>query len=319
MLDIRSYDHIIIALSGGKDSLACLLHLLDLRVDPKKIEIWHHLVDGNEGSTLMDWACTSGYCRALAKAFNLPIYFSWLEGGFEREMLRDNTSKACSWFETPTGLCKAGGASGKLGTRLKFPQLSASLTTRWCSAYLKVDVCSIAIANQPRFIGKRILVVSGERGEESANRAKYAVLEPDRTHCDTRHVDRFRPILHWSSEQVWALIKKHLINPHPAYRLGFGRVSCQFCIFGSDNQWATLYLIDPERVERIARYEEQFNITIHRSMTVMERVQRGTPYPLLNLLDINAALEPKFSEPIFLPKKRWLLPSGAYGEACGSP
>ncbi|EGQ60476.1 hypothetical protein GGI1_00690 [Acidithiobacillus sp. GGI-221] len=28
--DIQSYDHILVAFSGGKDSLACLLHLLEL-------------------------------------------------------------------------------------------------------------------------------------------------------------------------------------------------------------------------------------------------------------------------------------------------
>lgn len=36
------YDAILVAFSGGKDSLACLLHLLDLGVDRSKIELWHH-------------------------------------------------------------------------------------------------------------------------------------------------------------------------------------------------------------------------------------------------------------------------------------
>lgn len=49
--DLATYDHIIVAFSGGKDSWACLLHLLDLDVERKKIELWHHLVDGREGST----------------------------------------------------------------------------------------------------------------------------------------------------------------------------------------------------------------------------------------------------------------------------
>ena len=41
-IDINSYDHYIIAFSGGKDSLACLLHLLELGVDRSKVELWHH-------------------------------------------------------------------------------------------------------------------------------------------------------------------------------------------------------------------------------------------------------------------------------------
>ncbi|WP_192820023.1 phosphoadenosine phosphosulfate reductase domain-containing protein [Leptolyngbya boryana] len=234
-------------------------------------------------------------------------------------MLRENTTKAPTWFETPDGLCRAGGTSPKLGTRLKFPQQGASLTVRWCSAYLKIDVCAIAINNQSRFSGRRTLVISGERAEESANRASYAEFEPDRTHANTRHVDRWRPVLHWRTEQVWNLIRRYRVSPHPAYRLGFGRVSCQFCIFGSDHQWATLWLIDPERVERLIAYEEQFGLTIHRSMSIRERIQRGTPYPLLNLLDIAAALDDRFIEPAIVPKGKWRLPAGANGETCGSP
>ncbi len=39
-IDLASYDKIIVYFSGGKDSLACLLLLLVLGVDPTKIELW---------------------------------------------------------------------------------------------------------------------------------------------------------------------------------------------------------------------------------------------------------------------------------------
>ena len=38
--------------------LAALLRLLDLGVDRDRLELWHHDVDGREGSTLMDWPFT---------------------------------------------------------------------------------------------------------------------------------------------------------------------------------------------------------------------------------------------------------------------
>jgi 3'-phosphoadenosine 5'-phosphosulfate sulfotransferase (PAPS reductase)/FAD synthetase len=44
--DLRSYDHILVSCSGGKDSLACLLHLIDEGADPARIELHHHDVDG---------------------------------------------------------------------------------------------------------------------------------------------------------------------------------------------------------------------------------------------------------------------------------
>ena len=99
--DLASYDHFIVAFSGGKDSLACVLHLLDLGVPRDRIELWHHDVDGQEGSRLMDWPVTRDYCRAVAEALEIPLYFSWKVGGFEREMRRDGTATAPTRYEAP--------------------------------------------------------------------------------------------------------------------------------------------------------------------------------------------------------------------------
>lgn len=139
-VDPFSYDVIIVAFSGGKDSLALLLLLLLLGVPQERIELWHHDVDGREGSTLMDWPCTRDYCRQIAAAFGVRIYFSWKVGGFEGEMLRDQTPTAAYLFETPYGLERAGGESDKPGYRRQFPMKTGDLGKRWCSAYTKTHV-----------------------------------------------------------------------------------------------------------------------------------------------------------------------------------
>jgi 3'-phosphoadenosine 5'-phosphosulfate sulfotransferase (PAPS reductase)/FAD synthetase len=198
-VDLDSYERIIVFFSGGKDSLACLLHLLDLGVEPGRIELWHHDVDGREGSHLMDWPCTAAYCRAVAMAFGVKLWFSWKAGGFEAEMLRDEAATAAIHFETPDGVQVVGGDSARVGTRLKFPQVSGDLRVRWCSAYLKIDVASRAITSQARFEGSRSLVISGERAEESPQRAKYKEFEPHRTSNTKRHVDHWRPVHAWSA------------------------------------------------------------------------------------------------------------------------
>lgn len=179
----------------------------------------------------MDWAITADYCRKVAAAFGVPIFFSWKVGGFEREMLRSNSLTAPTKFETPNeGIKQVGGTRGKPNTRLKYPQVSANLSVRWCSAYLKIDVGAAAIRNQKRFNDSKTLTISGERAEESAARANYKGFEPDRADKrngrNARHVDRWRPIHGWSEGEVWAIIKKYGVNPHPAYWLGWGRVSC---------------------------------------------------------------------------------------------
>lgn len=131
-VDPHSYDNIIVAFSGGKDSIACFLHLLDLGVPKEKIELWHHDIDGREGSTLMDWPVTRDYCLKFAQAFGVKIYFSWKWGGFEGEMLRYNALTSPTVFETPDGPKISGGIKGTLSTRRKFPQQAASLSVRWC-------------------------------------------------------------------------------------------------------------------------------------------------------------------------------------------
>jgi 3'-phosphoadenosine 5'-phosphosulfate sulfotransferase (PAPS reductase)/FAD synthetase len=331
--DLASYDHIIVYFSGGKDSLACLLHLLDSGADPARIELWHHEIDGREGSRLMDWPITPGYCKAVAQHFKLPIYFSWREGGFEREMLRHEALTAPVHFETPDGEVIRGGISGTPNTREKFPQVSANLSVRWCSASLKIDVAARAICNQDRFLGKRTLTISGERAEESPARAKYAEFEPDRTDRRNgrrrmRHVDRWRAVHDWSEAQVWAIIEKHLINPHPAYWLGWGRVSCMMCIFGNQNQWASarrllehgrqeweaLKADQPDQFARVAAYEAQFGTTIHRTRSVVESADLGTPYQL-DPDKARQALAEEFTEQVLLAE--WRMPPGAFGESAG--
>jgi 3'-phosphoadenosine 5'-phosphosulfate sulfotransferase (PAPS reductase)/FAD synthetase len=316
--DLVSYDTVIVAFSGGKDSLACLLHLLDLGVPRERIELWHHDVDGREGSTLMDWPCTRDYCRKVAAAFGVPIFFSWKVGGFEREMLRDSTPTAPIAFEVPGGEVLTTGGHGKPNTRKQFPQVSPDLSVRWCSAYLKIDVCAAAIRNQARFCDKRTLVVTGERAEESAARAKYKTFEPHRADLrdgrTPRHVDQWRPVHAWSEREVWALIERHRVNPHPAYRLGWGRVSCAACIFGNADQWASLRAVNPAQFAAVATHERESGKTIKRRLSVVETADVGTPYPM-DERDVRAALSPTFDEPVVLDA--WTLPRGAFGDSCG--
>lgn len=162
--ELLSYDRYLVQFSGGKDSTACFLHLVEQGVPEEKIELWHQLVDGR-GKTWMDWEITEAYCRAFAEAFGVPIYFSWKEGGFRREAFRENARTAPTTFELPGGTTKTiGGGRGKESTRMRFPQISPDLSVRWCSAYLKIDICASAIRNQARFNDLRTLVISGERG-----------------------------------------------------------------------------------------------------------------------------------------------------------
>lgn len=320
---LHSFDRVIVLFSGGKDCTASFLHLLDNGVKRECIELWHHEVDGREGVKLaMDWPSTPDYCRKFAAAFGVKIYFSWKTGGLEGEMLRQDARTRPVIFETPDGVAQAGGQAGKFATRRKFPQVSGNLSVRWCSAYLKIDVASLAIHNQERFMKGTTLMVSGERAEESPARSRYKVLEPDR--CDNRdsktrprYIDHWRPVHGWNESEVWEIIGRYKVNPAPAYHLGWGRLSCMTCIFGSPNQWASVGKIAPERLSLIADYETEFGCTIHRSQSVLERASAGKPYAMSDEA-VRIAMSETYDQPIILADgEEWQLPLGAFGEKDG--
>lgn len=313
--DPGAYRRFVVAFSGGKDSLAALLHLLDLGVPAHAIELHHHDVDGH-GPTFMDWPCTLAYVRAIADHFGIALYVSWREGGFARELARADASTAPIVFETPGGLGRAGG-NGPVGTRGLFPQTSPDLRVRWCSPALKIDVLAAALRNQPRFHDGRTLVVTGERAEESPARARYAAFEPHRTSTRTRAVDHWRPVHDWTEHRVWAAIEASGIRPHPAYVLGWGRLSCRACIFGSPDQWATIRLVFPATFHRIAACEAATGKTIHRSLSVTQLAGRGRPFPaaITHPDELAQADDPVWRLPILA--RPWTLPAGAFGDNAG--
>jgi len=320
-LDLSAYDRFLVFFSGGKDSKACFLWLLEQGVPLDKIELHHHLVDGNEGSELMDWPITADYCKKFAEAFGVRLTFSWKEGGFEREMLRKNAPTAPVHFYTQAGEKVKIGGDGPLNTREKFPQVSADLSVRWCSSYLKIGVGESYIVNDPVFREGKTLVLTGERAEESSARAKYKTFEPHRS--DNRNgkrvkrwVDVYRAVHDWSEERVWNIIRKYGVNPHPAYHLGLSRTSCMACIFGSPQQWAMLKHYMYGHFKRISDYEKQFGVTIKRGASIEEIAAKGV-IPQLDPYWLGIAMGSSFTPPIRLDPATWQLPLGAFGETSG--
>lgn len=318
--DLTTYDRIIVACSGGKDSIATLLHLLDCGAPVDRMELWHHDVDG-QGEAFMDWPSTTPYVHALASHFGLPCYLSWREGGLKGEILREGVPTGAVQCETPSGLVRRGG-SGPFGTRLRFPQVSASLSTRYCSATAKIDVADMALRAQDRFLGSRTLFVTGERAEESPNRARYPVFGPHRT--DTRdsrrrcrHVDHWRPVHAWRETEIWTILQRYGVIPALPYQLGFGRLSCALCVFMSVDQAATLRHIMPERFAALAVLEQSFGCTMKRDCGLHQFADRGQIYAATRARPdlVARALEHQWYGSV--TTLHWKLPDGAFGESTG--
>ena len=261
LLPLEAYDHIVVSFSGGKDSVACVLYLLELGVPASRIELWHQCVDGRPevDERLFDWPSTESYCQGFADMFGMRLLFQWKEGGFITEMTKLDRATAPSSFQTLDGGILTAGGEGDPGTRLAFPALAANLGTRWCSAYLKIDVAKKVFTNDPRFADAKTLIVTGERREESGNRSLY---EEAKAYSSTqrRTVHQWRAVLPWFEQDVWEIMARYRVRPHPAYYLGWSRVSCLPCIFGDPNQWATIREVAPQLFARLARLEDKFYV-----------------------------------------------------------
>jgi 3'-phosphoadenosine 5'-phosphosulfate sulfotransferase (PAPS reductase)/FAD synthetase len=319
-VDLLSYNTYAVAFSGGKDSVAAVLSLLEAGVPRDRIELMHHRVDGgfSEGR-VFDWPVTDAYVRAFAEAFDLKLFFSWKQAGIKGEMYRENEMTKPTFFETPEGLVKSGGDRGKATTRRMFPAVSASLSSRFCSSYVKIDVGSKAITGQTRFCNSPTLFISGERAEESKNRATYLSFEPHRTDRRdgklARHVDHYRPVLKWSESEVWAIMERWGVRAHPCYEIGFGRCSCSFCIFGSADQFATLRKIDAEGFARIVGMEVELKHTMKNGRSLTQVADAGTPYEAATPERAALAMSTEYNESILVD--HWTLPAGAYGDSSG--
>lgn len=319
LLPFDQYDHIIVSFSGGKDSLACVLYALELGIPKEKIELFHQAVDGRPGvdPRFFDWPCTESYCRDVARTLGLPIKFQWREGGFEREINKQDAPTAKVGFELPDGSIGQAGGTGDPNTRLMFPAAVADLRTRWCSAVLKIDVATAAINNDPRFKKAKILEITGERRQESNNRARYAEVEKHKSTTLSRRVDQWRAIIDWPEEKVWEIIQRWGIRAHPAYHLGFGRVSCAFCIFSNPDAWRTLQQLNSKMFWRILNYERQFGRTIQQGGDIESLAARGKSYLPNDPEMIRLAMSEHLPEGYSRAGASWTMPFGAFKRSGG--
>jgi 3'-phosphoadenosine 5'-phosphosulfate sulfotransferase (PAPS reductase)/FAD synthetase len=386
LLPLEEYDLIVVLFSGGKDSTACFLKLLELGVPKEKIELWHHDIDGGHPSRTMDWKCTRNYVEAVAKAFGVTLRVSYRVNGFFGELYRIGASEPIEWIDPDTREVKQCKPSRnylkcmeikeqateemeellkQYGHRMKFPAKSPDLSKRWCSAYLKICVADSVVANldslheleqlggkrmkfpakggthQGRWCSgnlkaavqdsvtsnleqtkqdKKILIVSGERRGESAGRAKYNEMEIHRTNAEKRShriVHQWRCCIDYTEKDVWEVLKRNKVNPHPCYRIGWNRCSCMTCIFSTPRLFAGIKELFPDEWEALKQDERILGFTLDNKMD-LETFVGCTPSCVVrdDKEALNSILTGKFSEDdVFVDD--WKYPVGAFHGADG--
>lgn len=386
LLPLEEYDLIVVLISGGKDSVACYLKLIELGVPKEKIEFWHHDIDGGHPTRRMDWKCTQNYVKALADAEGVKLRVSYRVNGFFGELYRIGASEPIEWIDPDTGEIKQCKLSSnylkcrelkeqateemeellkQYGYRMKFPAKTGDLSRRWCSAYLKICVADTVVSNLDRLgeleeLGgkrhkfpakggthsgrwcsgnlkaavqdsvtanleetkhdKKILIVSGERRGESAGRSKYNEMEIHRTNATAkahRVVHQWRCCIDYSEKDVWELLKRHHINPHPCYRIGWNRCSCMMCIFSTPRLFAGVKELFPDDYASLRHDEEVLGFTLDNKKNLDEFIG-DTPSCVCrnDKKAIHSILTGEFrTEDIYT--KNWNYPVGAFHGADG--
>lgn len=105
-------------------------------------------------------------------------------------------------------------------------------THRWCCSIMKTAPLYRSLKIEGTNKQAKVLTFDGVRAEESTKRSAYNRIGKGVKH-DT--VINARPILSWSSVEIFCYIWKYSIPINPAYRQGMTRVGCLICPFG--NEW----------------------------------------------------------------------------------
>ncbi len=205
---------------------------------------------GNEHELTLD------YVRQLPAKTGGPE-IRWVKADFSEDIARKRKFVAATWPEKgvpqdrvnralvvlqPTGvpfldLCLLKG---------RFPSTRA----RFCSSELKHIPIFEQVINPLLEAGETVVSWQGVRAEESARRAALPKLERL-----GGGLFNWRPLLHWTWQDVFDIHRRHGVEPNPLYTMGAGRVGCMPCIHARKDEIANIGARFPEHVARIAEWE----------------------------------------------------------------
>ena len=248
-MDTSKIDHIVnaggifyVSHSGGKDSQAMYLYL-SARVPQDQIVVVHASLGA------IEWDGVVSHIKAtITQKLNV-------------------VSAGKSLFDM---------VRRRAQTRPDVPSWPSS-AHRQCTSDLKRNPIYKFIRQDMRARGATLGVnCTGIRAAESSARAKKVPWRLNKTLSKAgRTVYEYMPIFDLSTDDVFGLIRQAGQTPFWAYQAGNTRLSCVFCIMGSDNDLKNGAAHNPDLYHQYLALEQQTGWTMFNGVSLKDRVEGG--------------------------------------------
>ncbi len=217
-LDFLKDRPLVANVSGGKDSTAMILHLMELNLNFEAV------------------FCDTGWEHEQTYE-----YLDYLEKFVLKQPIKRLRNE--KYFKTDT----RGGYEELVLNKIFFP----SNVIRTCTLELKVAPQLEYMDEVRAKYKKKPISAVGIRKEESQARSKLGPFE------EKDESTIWRPLIDWTVEDVIAIHKRFGVAPNPLYTRGFSRVGCFPCIFARKSEIKHAFQESPERFERIRQLETE--------------------------------------------------------------
>ena len=244
--DVLAGRRLVVSVSGGKDSTACCLHLMDLGYGPEDYDRiffdtgWEHefLYEYVEN----DLPAVVGPVTRLAAQIDLKDELIPIAEKFEKMLGVP--------YSSMVRLCLK---KGMFPSRVK----------RWCTQGLKVYPARDYLLEREG----QVVNVVGIRAQESSARSMMVEWE----HSGTFKCDTWRPLIDWSEEDVIGIHQRHGVRPCRLYlEQGSSRVGCYPCIFARKAELRAMSDFATDRIAVLAELEDVLS-----EMRIKRYAERG--------------------------------------------
>jgi len=153
-----------------------------------------------------------------------------------------------------------------------------STKARFCTEELKLKPMK-------KYIGQFLPAVEiyvGIRADESFARRNL----PERAFADYYECDMVRPLMKWTAQDCFDIMKKYNIEPNPLYKMGMKRVGCMPCIMSGLGEMRQIIKQFPEVIENIREIERKVGRSFFPPNYIPDRFCSGRdknniPYPVI--------------------------------------